>query len=68
VAALVIVVSVGNGATTQELDEFFEVAAIEHDPSGRIVASLGVPQSITLDPTRLTLFVDGLRQPIESVN
>ncbi len=68
VAAVVLAVSIGNDATAQQPGEFFEVAVIEHDPSGRIVASLAVPQTITLDPTRLTVFVDGLRQPIESVS
>ena len=46
---------------------FFEIAALEHDPSGRLVASLAIPPETRLDANRLTALVDGQRRAVASV-
>lgn len=53
-----------DGLTAQT---FFEIAAVEHDPSGRLVASLAVPPETELVGSRLTALVDGKRRTIANV-
>ncbi|MDP6605617.1 MAG: VWA domain-containing protein [Dehalococcoidia bacterium] len=46
---------------------FFEIASVEHDPSGRLVASLAVPQAFELQRGRLTALVDGKLRYVREV-
>ena len=65
-----VLVALSGGAvivTAQVPLAFFEIAAVEHDPAGRIVASIVVPQDVTLDRSRLTALVDGASQPVADV-
>ncbi|MEE8421767.1 MAG: vWA domain-containing protein [Dehalococcoidia bacterium] len=47
--------------------EFFDIASVEHDPSGRLVVSLSVPQEVELQRSRLTALVDGKRRFVREV-
>ncbi len=65
-----VLVALSGGAvivTAQVALAFFEITAVEHDPAGRIVASIVVPQDVTLDRSRLTALVDGVSQPVADV-
>lgn len=46
---------------------FFEIATLEHDPSGRLVASLALPPETKLELSRLTALVDGQRRMVAEV-
>jgi Mg-chelatase subunit ChlD len=46
---------------------FFEIARLEHDPSGRLVASLTPLPGTKLELSRLTALVDGQRRLVAEV-
>jgi Mg-chelatase subunit ChlD len=46
---------------------FFEIATLEHDPSGRLVASLALLPETKLELSRLTALVDGQRRLVAEV-
>ena len=54
-------------AGAQVAPAFFEIAAVEHDPSGRVVASLAIPEGVTLEPGKLTALLDGVPRPVSEV-
>lgn len=71
-ALLFVAVLARDGATAQTPPPtpalpFFEVATVEHDPSGRLVASLAIPPETELELSKLTALVDGQRRPVADV-
>ena len=46
---------------------FFEIATAEHDPSGRVVASLAVPPDVTLEAGNLTALLDDVPHAVAEV-
>ena len=46
---------------------FFEIAAAEHDPSGRVIASIAVPDDVELERGKITALLDGVPFPVSDV-
>ena len=54
-------------AAAQLAPVFFEIAAAEHDPSGRVIASIAVPDEVELERGKITALLDGVPYPVFDV-
>ena len=55
------------GVAAAQQAPFFEIATAEHDPSGRVVASLAVPPDVTLEAGNLTALLDDVPHAVAEV-
>ena len=65
--AALVAVSLAGVAGAQQITDFFDIAGVDHEPSGSIVAELAVPQGVLLEPGRMTAMIDGVPRPVTGI-